>query len=171
MHKILILEDDWALANQIKQSLRQFDYQIDLVQDLKRCEIILIKNSYDLLIFDRLINGEDSISLLEELRQKKYFTRALVMSQKKLLTDRLLSLKIADDFLAKPFVMSELSLKVQNLLSRSKIFLSKTQRCQSFSLADSGVVNDYVHLQKIHLAKKEAKILECLLLHQNQAVS
>jgi len=171
MYKILILEDDCLLANQIKNSLKEYNYEVSLVTSLERCQELLLQNKYDLLVFDRLINNQDSLPLIEEFRQEKYFVRILLMSCKKFLDDRLMSLKVADDFLAKPFVMAELHLKIKNLLSRSKIAFDHVQRCQDFSLADSGLLNDYVQERVVHLPKKEAKILECLLLHQNQALS
>ena len=125
MFKILILEDDLILLKTLKDVLCKNHYQVDLAHDLNRAEQLIADNDYDLLIFDRLVNNEDSLEFLEALRADQTFIRVLIISQKKLIDDRLLSLKVADDFLAKPFVIKELLLKVNNLLSRSKYKLEE----------------------------------------------
>lgn len=171
MFKILILEDDLVLLQTLKEVLCKNNYQVDLAHCLSRAEQLIEDKEYDLLIFDRIVNNEDSLDFLEGLRVDQSFIRVLLISQKKLIADRLLSLKVADDFLAKPFVMKELLLKVSNLLSRSKYQLEENYVCPYFYLNESGLVQDLATGNCVYLPKKERKILECLLLHQNQAVS
>ena len=171
MFKILILEDDLILLKTLKDVLCKNHYQVDLAHDLNRAEQLIADNDYDLLIFDRLVNNEDSLEFLEALRADQTCIRVLIISQKKLIDDRLLSLKVADDFLAKPFVIKELLLKVNNLLSRSKYKLEENFVCPYFYLNEAGLVQDLATGNCFYLPKKERQILECLLLHQNQAVS
>lgn len=171
MFKILILEDDLVLLKTLKEVLVKNNFQVDLAHCLNRAEQLIENKEYDLLIFDRLVNNEDSLDFLEALRADESFIRVLLISQKKLLNDRLLSLKVADDFLAKPFVIKELILKVNNLLSRSKYKLADNYFCPYFYLNESGLVQDLATGNCFYLPKKERQILECLLLHQNQAVS
>lgn len=171
MFKILILEDDLNLLNTLQRVLKKAGYQVDLAQKLARAEELVAEQDYDLLIFDRLIAHEDSANFLEEIKNEKKFLRILVISHKKLLPDRLLSLKVADDFLAKPFVLNEFLLKVKNLLSRSKLSIEDSFTCPYFFLNDSGILQSAKNSQSFYLPKKEKLILECLLLHQNQTVS
>jgi DNA-binding response OmpR family regulator len=171
MNKILILEDDLFLLKTLKEVLIKAHYQVDLTQDLIRAQQLLVENDYDLLIFDRLIKNKDSLEFLQDLRKDQKFLRTLIISQKKLLVDRLISLKAADDFLAKPFATKELLLKVNNLLIRSKVMREQRFVCSYFILNEAGFVCDK-HLKNcVYLPKKERKIMECLILHQNQAVS
>ena len=171
MFRILIVEDDLNLLKTLKQVLVKSNYQVDLAQKISRVEQLVHDNDYDLLIFDRVIDKQDSINFLEELRSEQNFIRVLVISQKKLLVDRLMSLKVADDYLAKPFAMKELLLKVTNLLSRSKLKLEERYVCPYFYLNDAGFLQDLKNGEIFYLPKKERQIMECLLLHQNQAVS
>jgi len=142
MFKILILEDDLILLKTLQRVLSKANYCVDLAHELQRAKQLIVSNNYDLLIFDRLINREDSLNFLEELRTDQVFTRVLLISQKKLLVDRLLALKVADDFLAKPFVVKELLLKVANLLSRSKCKVEESYVCPYFYLNDAGLLQD-----------------------------
>jgi len=171
MFKILILEDDLILLKTLKQVLLKAKYHVDLAHELQRAEQLVGENDYDLLIFDRLIKNEDSLNFLEEIRTNQSFVRVLLISQKKLLVDRLLALKVADDFLPKPFAINELLLKVSNLLSRSKYKIEERYICPFFYLNDAGLLQDLKNGDCFYLPKKEKQILECLLLHQNQAVS
>ncbi len=171
MNKILILEDDIHLLSSLKQVLLKENFQVDLAQKLSRAEELVYTENYDLLIFDRIIEQDDSLTFLESIKNEKNFTRVLMISQKKLLPDRIQALKVADDFLAKPFAIKELLLKVNNLLSRSKLQLAQTQYCPYFFLNDAGFVKDCNSGNLYYLPKKERQILQCLLLHQNQAVS
>jgi len=171
MFKILILEDDRLLLRTLKEVLLRVNYSVDLAHELKRAEELINNNDYDLLIFDRLVNNEDSLNFLEEIRADQSFIRVLLISQKKLLVDRLMALKVVDDFLAKPFVTKELLLKVSNLLSRSKYKIEEQYVCPFFYLNESGLLQDFANGDCFYLAKKERQILECLLIHQNQAVS
>lgn len=171
MFKILILEDDINLITTLKRVLVKENFQVDLAQKISRAEQLVNEHNYDLLIFDRLIDGIDSATFLEEIKSDRKFLRVLMISQKKLLADRLLALKVADDFLAKPFVIKELLLKVNNLLSRSKLSLEDSYTCPYFFLNDSGILQGIKNGESFYLPKKEKQILECLLLHQNQAVS
>ncbi len=171
MFKILLLEDDLSFLKTVKEVLNKANYQVDIAKELSRAEELVYEQDYDLLIFDRLIANEDSLNFLEELRAKQYFMRVLLISQKKLLVDRILALKVADDFLAKPFVTKELLLKVKNLLSRSRVKLEEQYFCPHFFLSDSGLLTSISGEESFYLPQKERKILECLLLHQNQAVS
>jgi DNA-binding response OmpR family regulator len=171
MFKILLLEDDLCFLKTIKEVLHKAKYQVDIAKELSRAEELVYEKDYDLLIFDRLIAHEDSLNFIEELRDKQYFMRVLLISHKKLLLDRILALKVADDFLAKPFASKELLLKVKNLLARSRIKTEEQYACSHFFLNDSGSLIGTRDNERFYLAKKERKILECLLLHQNQAVS
>jgi DNA-binding response OmpR family regulator len=171
MFKILLLEDDLSFLKTLKELLNKANYQVDIARELSRAEELVYEQEYDLLIFDRLIADEDSLNFLEELRAKQYFMRVLLISHKKLLLDRILALKVADDFLAKPFASKELLLKVKNLLSRSRVKLKDQYVCSQFFLSDSGLLTSIDGEESFYLPKKERRILECLLLHQNQAVS
>ncbi|MFA6814035.1 MAG: response regulator transcription factor [Candidatus Pacebacteria bacterium] len=171
MFKILVLEDDLILLKTLKQVLIKSKYHVDLAHELERAGELIDNNDYDLLIFDRFINREDGLDFLVGLRAEQSFVRVLLISQKKLLVDRLMALKLADDFLAKPFVVKELLLKVTNLLSRSKCRQEERYICPYFYLNDAGLLQDLENADCFYLPKKERQILECLLIHQNQAVS
>ena len=171
MYQILVLEDHLNLAKIIKKVLLKEQYRVDVANNLIFARQLIKKYDYDLLIFDRLISGEDSLELLEELKFSNYFLKTLLISCKKMISDRLLSLRIADDFLAKPLSMPELLLRAKNLLKRSKTVLNQHYSCSDFVLSDAGQVFLYKTQKQLHLPDKEAQILTCLLIHKNQPVS
>jgi two-component system OmpR family response regulator len=168
MEKILILEDNHQLLELMSSILRAEKQQVFKVNSIKRAKNLISKKAFDLLILDRILPDGDVLDLLEEIREKDQFLRILMLSRKSMLADRLKSLSLADDFLAKPFNTQEFLLKVENLLKREK----KTNK-NVLKLSDDNYFSYGESSGPIMTAlrEKERLILECLLEHSNSIVS
>jgi DNA-binding response OmpR family regulator len=165
MKRILILENDWLNLSSLNNYLKKKGHLVNCSQSIKRAESLLKKSKFDLFLCERFLPDGDVLDLLEKIKEKKLFMRILVFSHKKSLFDRIDILKLANDFLAKPFNLIELSLKVDNLLKLEKIEDNNFIENSLFLLKDSDNLEN-----KNHLRPQELKILECLLKHKNMVL-
>lgn len=166
MKKILILENDWLILSSLNDFLKNKGCLVSCSQSIKRAEELLEKDCFDLFLSERILEDGDILNLLEKLKDKKLFMRSLIFSQRKSLKDRISVLKLADDFVAKPLDLTELCLKIENLLKLEKIDDSGFIENKLLLLKDSDALTNCEHFRP-----QELRILECLLKHKNMVVS
>ena len=132
--RILIAEDDAALAGFVRQGLQGEHYQVDVVEDGEQARAMGSEVDYDLVILDLNLPKLDGVSVLRHLRLKRPSLPVLVLTQRSRVEDRVQCLDIgADDYLPKPFSFSELSARIRALLRRSH--LRNRRRSQHASAA------------------------------------
>ncbi len=165
MLKVLILENDWLILSFLKSYLENKGFEVNCVQSISRAENLLKSKCFDLLLCERIMADGDVFDLLERIRDKNIFMKVMLFSRKKSLRDRIKALSLANDFLAKPFNFTELSLKIDNLLKLEKIDQNLIVE-DSFLLKDSAVLN-----YNNHFRPQELKILECLNRYKNMIVT
>ncbi len=166
MKRILILESDWLVLSTLNDYLKKKGCLVNCAQTIERAKVLLLKHKFDLFICERILEEGDVLDFLDSIKEKKLFMRVLVVSQKKSLLDRIDTLKLANDFLAKPFNSTELYLKIDNLLNLERIGGDEFIENSLFLLKDSAGLEN-----KNHFRPQELKILECLLKHKNMVIS
>lgn len=120
--RILIAEDDEALARYVRQGLEGEHYSVDAVADGEQARAAAIQREYDMVILDLNLPKLDGVSVLRQLRLKKPSLPVLILTQRTKVEDRVQCLDTgADDYLAKPFSFSELSARIRALLRRSHL--------------------------------------------------
>ncbi len=120
--RILIVEDDEALAKFIGQGLEAENYLVDVVVDGEQARAAATEIEYDLVILDLNLPKVDGISVLRHLRLKKPSLPVLVLTQRTRVEERVECLDTgADDYLGKPFSFSELSARIRALVRRSHL--------------------------------------------------
>ena len=120
--RILIAEDDEALARFVRQGLEAEHYSVDVVADGEQARTAAIERAYDTVILDLNLPKLDGVSVLRQLRIKKPSLPVLILTQRTKVEDRVVCLDTgADDYLAKPFSFSELSARLRALLRRSHL--------------------------------------------------
>ena len=120
--RILIAEDDEALARFVRQGLEGEHYSVDVVTDGEQARTAAIERAYDMVILDLNLPKLDGVSVLRQLRLKKPSLPVLILTQRTKVEDRVVCLDTgADDYLAKPFSFSELSARLRALLRRSHL--------------------------------------------------
>lgn len=123
--KILLLEDNETLANGILDELLLHGYVIDLFHDGEEGLYALNTSKYDLLILDLGLPSIDGIDIIKKLRNSKVNIPILIISARDRLDQRILGLDSgADDYLCKPFDVTEIIARVQALYRRNKYHLS-----------------------------------------------
>jgi two-component system OmpR family response regulator len=118
--KILLVEDDEALADGLTHSLRDCGFDVDLAMTGAYADSALRTQTYDLLILDLGLPDADGRDILRELRTRKSALPVLILTARDGLDDRVAGLELgADDYLSKPFELRELEARARALLRRS----------------------------------------------------
>jgi two-component system, OmpR family, copper resistance phosphate regulon response regulator CusR len=169
--RILIAEDDAALAGFVRQGLQGEHYAVDVVEDGEQARAMGSEFDYDLVILDLNLPKLDGVSVLRHLRLKRPSVPVLVLTQRSRVEDRVQCLDTgADDYLPKPFSFSELSARIRALLRRSHL------PSESVLVVDDLKLDRVEHRaeragRRIELTSKEFSLLEYLMRNAGRQVS
>jgi DNA-binding response OmpR family regulator len=169
--RILIVDDERALVEQLQKSLESQRYIVESAMDGEEALDKVFEAPYDLIILDIMMPQMDGLTLLEQLRKAGINTPVLMLSAKGDAIDKIKGLDLgADDYLAKPFSLNELLARVRALFRRSG---SQSQPVlQAFDLQLDTVSREVTKAGKpLDLTSREFTILEFLLYNKNRAVS
>lgn len=127
--QLLIVEDNKDILANLADYLSLKGYVVDCAEDGLTGLHLAATQHYDLIILDVMLPGMNGYTLCEHLRKNaKSTTPVIMLTARDALDDRLAGFKAgADDYLLKPFAMSELAARVEAVLSRTK---SRLQRLQ-----------------------------------------
>ena len=119
--RVLIAEDDVALASFLRKGLEAEHYAVDVSHDGEQARAMASELDYDLLMLDLNLPGVDGISVLRQTRAKKPRLPILIVTSRNRVEDRVQCLDLgADDHMGKPFSFTELSARLRALLRRSQ---------------------------------------------------
>ena len=122
--RILLVEDEKALADALQYKLQQNKYQVDVVYDGQTGEDYALSGIYDVLIFDRMLPYKEGLDILKSVRQAGIHTPAMFLTARDTVNDRVDGLDAgADDYLIKPFSNKEFLARVNALARRSTQFI------------------------------------------------
>jgi two-component system OmpR family response regulator len=117
---ILLIEDDPEMAREIVLELSKFAYDLRAVDTIDEGLAAFTARPAALMIVDRLLHGEDSLRMIESLRDKGVMVPILLISSLTSVDERIQGLKAGgDDYLIKPFAVGELAARVEALLRRA----------------------------------------------------
>jgi DNA-binding response OmpR family regulator/flagellar motor protein MotB len=117
--RILIAEDDSALASFVKKGLDAEHYAVDVSNDGEQARAMAGEFDYDMVVLDLSLPRLDGVAILRYLRTRKPSMPILVLTGRTRVEDRVQCLDLgADDYLGKPFSFSELSARIRALLRR-----------------------------------------------------
>src|SRR5271167_2450954 len=117
--RILIAEDDSALASFVKKGLDAEHYAVDVSNDGEQARAMAGEFDYDLVVLDLSLPRLDGVAILRYLRTRKPSMPIIILTGRTRVEDRVQCLDLgADDYLGKPFSFSELSARIRALLRR-----------------------------------------------------
>ena len=117
--KILIVEDEFDIANLIQVHLSELDIDSDICCHGQQGLEQALKQNYQLVMLDVMLPGTNGLDICRQLRQKKPLQAILMLTSKTSETDRILGLELgADDYMTKPFSIRELQARVRTQLRR-----------------------------------------------------
>ncbi len=168
--RVLVVEDEPDLLAAIAQSLREEGYAVDEANTGTEGLFKAIAWDYDVMLLDLLLPGLDGWAVLAGLRAKKS-TPVLLLTARDGIPDRVRGLDVgADDYLVKPFNLSELLARVRALIRRSAGKPNATLTIQDVVM-DTVRREVFRRGERIDLTAREYSILELLALRRGQVVS
>ena len=169
--RVLLVEDDSGLADGVLRGLKQTGYAADWIADGEEADGVLATQAYDLVILDLTLPKLDGLEVLRRLRARADRTPVLVLSARGGLEQRVRGLDHgADDYLTKPFELSELEARVRALLRRG-------QGGGSPDIVHGALTLDTVGRrvtlggEPLELPRRELSLLEILLANIGRVVS
>lgn len=119
--RILLVEDDVELASGLRTALAQSDHAVDWIADGAQADSVLQTEEFDLVVLDLTLPGLDGLVVLRRLRARSKDVPVLIITARGSVDARVRGLDLgADDYLAKPFELTELEARVRALLRRSQ---------------------------------------------------
>jgi two-component system OmpR family response regulator len=169
--RILIAEDDAALSEALRFSLTQAGYAIDHVANGAAADEALKSDGFGLLILDLGLPKLDGFEVLKRLRKHNVTLPVLILSGREQSEDKVIGLDLgADDYLVKPFSLSELQARVRALLRRGAGLAAPTLHYGELSF-DTVARIASVGNKPLQLSLHEAGVLEILLRRFGRVVS
>jgi two-component system OmpR family response regulator len=169
--RLLIAEDDPVLADGLSRSLRAGGYAVDVVADGDAADAALSAQSFDLLILDLGLPKLNGLEVLRRLRARQGRTPVLILTAADSVEQRVRGLDLgADDYMAKPFALSELEARVRALTRRAMGGANAVLRHGPLSLDQVGRVAS-LHEEPLDLSARELGLLEILLTRSGRLVS
>ena len=172
MHKILIVEDDEKLRNELEVFLNKNGYKGESINNFSNTIEDILKKKADLILLDINLPGFDGEYILKEIRKVSDVPIIIITSRDNEM-DELLSMNYgADYYVTKPFNIQILLAKIASVLRRSKVLETVTDKveCNDFilNLSKSQIEKDD---KAIELTKNELKILKFLIERKGKIVS
>jgi DNA-binding response OmpR family regulator len=169
--RLLIVEDSVPLAEALDRSLRQQDYVCDLAADGLAALQFLRSYRYDAIILDLMLPKLDGFGVLRELSREAGTAPVLVLSAREQVDDRVKALDAgADDYLVKPFELSELFARLRALVRRPALRDTPVLRHDGLEV-DPRSRTARLHGSELPLTPKEYRLLELLLRRQGKTLS
>lgn len=172
--RILIVEDEYKLADVISTRLRKEKYSVDITLDGEEGLYNALNDIYDLIILDVMLPKKNGFEILKEIKAKGIKASVIMLTAKTSLDDKLEGfLDGADDYLTKPFHMEELVARVNVKLRKNNIdnnFHVLSYEDIKLDLKKPLLICTKTE-EEIEIVCKELLILECLIKNANQIVS
>ena len=171
--KILVVEDNKKLAENLKQGLIQEGYAVDVIEDGLAAErrILINRDEYDLIVLDRMLPGKDGMLVCSNWRENGVVVPVLMLTALNTTDDKVIGLDSgADDYLAKPFAFKELLARVHALLRRPKQSSPLVLTSGNISINTISRIVTYKN-KTISLTLKEFMVLEYLMRNENKVIT
>lgn len=128
--RVLLAEDDAVMRQFLEEGLRQLGHEVTVAADGARALQVGLAEPFDVIVLDRLLPELDGLSVLKQLRKKAIAYPVLLLTALGRIEDRVEGLEAgADDYLVKPFDLSELAARIQALARRSSATAPTTKLC------------------------------------------
>lgn len=172
--KILIIEDEYNLADAISSVLKTENYSVDINTDGLEGSYNALSGIYDLIILDVMLPSMNGFEILKKIREEKINSKVIMLTAKTSIDDKMIGFNNGvDDYLTKPFHMKELVARV-NIQLRKNI-ISTNNNILSLGDLKLDIKKLYLTCTKtndsVNIIGKEFQLLELLLNNPNQIIS
>src|SRR6266508_6275696 len=169
--RILVVEDEEAIAAFLRQGLTEAGYAVDLAVDGAEALHWAAIAAYDAILLDVMLPEQDGLAVCAELRRRSVRTPVLMLTARDTIGDRVHGLDSgADDYLVKPFAFAELLARIRALLRREPALKGTVLQVADLTL-DSVSREVRRGGRVITVTTKEYSLLEFLMRHPNQSLT
>jgi DNA-binding response OmpR family regulator len=169
--KILIIEDEPELAKSIVSYLAGQNYTCELAVNYQQACEKVSEYHYDCILLDLMLPGGSGMDILNELKSKNKQEGVIIISAKNSVDDKINGLQLgADDYLSKPFHLSELSARIFSVIRRRN-FANSNIIQQGDLKIDLLAKTVHVNGTAVNLTKKEFELLVFFIGNKNRVIS
>jgi len=169
--RVLIVEDDKALADGLMRTLRRSGYAVDKSATGELALRACAEEHYDLIVLDINLPGIDGFEVLRQLRKDRQSGSILMLTARDAEPDRVRGLDLgADDYVTKPFSLPEFEARVRALIRRSQAVRSPKLRFGGLTI-DSTARRAQIEGEELDLTPREWAVLEYLVTRSGQVIS
>lgn len=169
--RILLVEDHGPLADSLAQALRASGLTVDVLQDGIAADLALTDQDFNLVVLDVGLPRMDGFEVLARLRGRGNRVPVLMLTARSEVKDRVQGLNLgADDYLAKPFELTELEARVKALLRRSVLGGDHQQRCGPL-IFDLNTSRFSLNGEPLSLTSREQAVLGVLIARLGRVMS
>ncbi|WP_254560923.1 response regulator transcription factor [Dyadobacter diqingensis] len=169
--KILIIEDEKELAGNIAAYLSDENYLCEFAETFQQAIEKVGAYNYDCILLDLMLPGGDGLRILETLKKENKQDGVIIISAKDSLQDKIAGLQIgADDYLAKPFHLSELAARIYSVIRRKQFGNSNIIRLNELQI-DLLAKTVHINQEPVLLTKKEFDLLLLFIGNKNRVLS
>ena len=170
--RLLIVEDEEALADLVATRLKKEKYVVDVSYDGEDGLYNALMDIYDLIILDIMLPGVNGIDILKEIKKNNIKSKVIMLTAKSELEDKLLGFSEgANDYIAKPFHIDELIARINAQLRIEKVKDNTIEFGDIIlDLKTSNIINKN-NDEKINIINKEFQLLEYFMNNPNQILS
>lgn len=173
-HRILVVEDEEALALGIRDALLHSGYEVDVAHDGTNALEAMEQNKFDLVVLDIMLPGMSGLDVLRKLRETQHGVRVVVLTALADESDVVRGFELgADDYMAKPFSPRELVARVHAQFRRRDMDTAPPPQLD----LPEGIAVDLARLEVhrdgkiVPLTPREGDILEYLVRHRDRVVT
>lgn len=161
--RLLLVEDDELLGDAVKAGLTQYSYVVDWLKDGEAAKMAIRTESFELIILDLGLPKLSGFTLLQHIRSEGNNTPVIILTARESIEDRIKGLDAgADDYLVKPFDLSELSARIRALTRRTQGRTDTVLQYRNIKLdpaAHSVTIDDIA----VNISRREFALLQKLL--------
>lgn len=169
--KILVIEDEIELLVAISNFLTRENFICELAESYSKADDKLAIYDYDIILLDITLPDGNGLDLLKSIKKHQKKAGIIIISAKNSLDDKIHGLDLgADDYLTKPFYLSELNSRIKAVLRRKQFDGTNILTCNEISVnteSRSVTVNDHV----VILTKKEYDLLMFFMINKNRVLT
>jgi len=176
--RVLLAEDELALAHIVRESLEERGFSVKLCADGEQAYEQYQKGPHDILVLDVMMPKIDGFELAKRIREKDKVTPIIFLTARSQVKDVITGFEMgANDYLKKPFSVEELIIRIRVLLSNNRLLNHTPKPIVNEILQIGNIVFNPGHnnlqlgLNSWHLTARESELLKLLYQHKHEIIS
>ena len=169
--KVLVIEDNLELAHNMESFLKREGHVCETSNTLNEARDKLVSFQYDCIILDLMLPDGNGLELVEFMKQERMESGILIVSAKNALDDRVKGLELgADDYLTKPFHLTELNARLRAIFRRRNLNGERVISLHEINI-NPDTMEAQIHGRQLDLTPKEFELLLYFVINKNRVLT